>query len=336
MRLWIDITNSPHVLFFSQFIKDIEKHHDVIITSRPLANTLELLELGEFNYTIVGGHYGKKTINKIVGFGLRVRQLYNYLRNKHIDVAISHSSFYSPLVAKLLGARSIYLNDNEHAAGNFIAFKFSDIIMIPEFLDTEKIKRRGASGNKIVKYPGVKEGIYLWTNNYSTYKSNHSKKCIFLRPEPNTAQYYKGKTDFMDELIISLLSKYNVRLLPRNDIQLQYYKQNKFDGLFVHEQSLELSQIVKEADLFIGAGGTMTREMAILGIPTISIYQDELLQVDQYLINSGNMIHNKTPDFQFINQFMTRSTRQDPRDDLIRKGRDAYELIMDQIFMKSK
>ena len=66
------------------------------------------------------------------------------LRNKRVDVAVSQSSFHSPVVARLMGIRSIYLNDNEHAVGNVPAFACADQIMVPEFLATDSLTRQGA------------------------------------------------------------------------------------------------------------------------------------------------------------------------------------------------
>ena len=42
----------------------------------------------------------------------------------------------------------------------------------------------------------------------------------------------------------------------------------------------------------------MTRELAILGIPTISVYQDDLLEVDKFLLEENLMMHepNLKPD----------------------------------------
>jgi len=121
MKIWIDLSNSPHVNFFAGMIKELQEDHEVLLTSRPLSNTIELLELYGLRYHVVGKHYGQSNLKKIVGFVVRIFQLYIFLKNKAVDVAISHSSFYSPVVARLLGVRSIYLNDNEHAEGNRIS-----------------------------------------------------------------------------------------------------------------------------------------------------------------------------------------------------------------------
>ena len=99
-------------------IRELPKDHDFLLTCRPLANTTELLELSGFAHHVVGRQYGQSSLKKVAGFVIRILQLYSFLKKHQINVAISHSSFYSPVVARILGIRSIYLNDNEHAEGN--------------------------------------------------------------------------------------------------------------------------------------------------------------------------------------------------------------------------
>src|SRR5688500_5209978 len=44
MRIWIDVTNSPHVLFFRPLLELLRADgHDVRVTAREYAQTLELL-----------------------------------------------------------------------------------------------------------------------------------------------------------------------------------------------------------------------------------------------------------------------------------------------------
>jgi predicted glycosyltransferase len=247
-------------------------------------------------------------------------------------VAISHSSFYSPLVAKLIGARCIYLNDNEHAVGNRISFIFADRILVPEFLNNRKIQRQWGKLYKVIKYPGLKEGIYLWRYNERNSGRNHvdpnqDKKTIYIRPEPLTAQYYRGQLNFMDDLLVGLQSHVRVVMLPRTADQKAYYCQEKFKHIHLPNQSIDLTDFIKTCDLFIGAGGTMTREAAVLGIPTISIYQDELLDVDRYLINEGCMIHQKKITAELVLKYLARSEKKAPNQILLQKGESAYHLI---------
>ena len=224
------------------------------------------------------------------------------------------------------------MNDNEHAQGNRVSFVFADKIMVPEFLDLQKIQDQWAGPEKIIQYPGVKEGIYLWNykpsiyDNFEIDNSKH-KKFIFIRPEPWTAQYYQGETNFIDTLLLELKDTAKIMLLPRGDIQKDYYRQDKFAGITVLEKSISLTDIMANCDLFIGAGGTMTREAAVLGIPTISIYQDKLLDVDNFLIEKGSMIHKKKLDAEFVVNFLEDRSKRPPDKELLDKGKEAYELI---------
>jgi uncharacterized protein len=88
----------------------------------------------------------------------------------------------------------------------------------------------------------------------------------------------------------------------------------------VVETSLGLAEIIADCDLFIGAGGTMTREAAVLGIPTISIYQDDLLDVDRYLIEKGFMVHTGALTAGMVRDFLKQSSRKPADTQLLHKG----------------
>jgi uncharacterized protein len=327
MKIWFDLSNSPHINLFSELIKDLQKDHEVIITCRPLANTIDLLNIHGFEFTVIGRHYGKSFFQKIFGYPVRVWQLYRFLKNKKITVAVSQSSFHSPVAAWLLGVPAIYMNDNEHAMGNIPSFIFAKKILIPEFLDKKKVKKQMARDSKIIQYPGVKEGIYLWQS-----PINHGEKItIYIRPEPWVAQYYKGAVNFMDNLILYLKDKEKIVLLPRGKDQAVHYEDKKFEGITILKKSKTLGEIASDCKLFIGAGGTMTREMAVLGIPTISVYQDELLDVDKYLISKNMMIHNPDLTGEFIESILLKINHKEANQELLEKGRQAYKLIKQMI-----
>ena len=311
-------------------ISELQQDHEVIITCRSLANTIGMLNMLGLPYHEVGCHYGANRIKKGVGFLIRVSQLYGFLKKQKIDVAISHSSFYSPVVARLLRIRSIYLNDNEHAAGNKISFMFATTILVPEFFMSDKCRRQSGYQNKIVQYPGVKEGIYLADFKQNSHIVKPSKLEIFIRPEPWTAQYYRGSVNFLDNLILGLQDKYNIILMPRDDKQAEHYTRCCFhQGVTIPSEPLTLEAVAVRCSLFIGAGGTMTREAAVLGIPTISVYQSELLAVDRYLIDKGFMIHKPSLTSEFVDSFLHTTQRKPPSDDLLRKGSEAAHLIKD-------
>lgn len=337
MKIWFDLSNSPHINLFFDLIKELESEgNEVIITSRPLANTIQLLEQKGLKHKIVGKHYGKNILKKIYGFPVRIIQLKKFIQSiGEVNIAVSQSSFHSPVSAWLLGIPSVYTNDNEHALGNKAAFLFASQILLPQNLIFKSRFLNKFFIKKIKRYPGIKEGIYLWRLSERIYslrgKSNHLKNKIYFRPEPQTAQYYNGKMNFLDDTITELQNDYQIVILPRNTEQSNYYKDIKFHSVKVAEKPLEFTDIALDCMLFIGAGGSMTRELAVLGIPTISVYQDKLLEVDKLLIQKGLMIHEPDLTPQKLKEFLEKIYLNQMPNEFIEKGKSAYNLIKNTI-----
>ena len=82
----------------------------------------------------------------------------------------------------------------------------------------------------------------------------------------------------------------NIVAFPRDEKQKKLYKSL---NVFVPE-TIDSISLLYYADAMIGAGGTMNREAAVLGIPTVSCYPEHILGVDKYLIKKGRMIHTKS------------------------------------------
>ena len=332
MKIWFDLTNSPHINFFRDLIKDLEQEgHEVLITSRDAANTLDLLELYNMKYSIVGKYYGTKLSHKLMGSLVRVWELRNFVKKQKVDVGISQSSFCSAMAGYLAGVPTIYTNDNEHALGNKISFLFAKHIFIPEFIPVSKVTNLFVHKKKVTQYPGVKEGIYLWHKymDFKQTKSDHVK--IYYRPEPYYAQYYKGKTYFLDPVINELKKDYEFIILPRDKKQTEHYLSDEFKGITVCKKPLTFEEIANDCTLFIGAGGTMTREMAVIGIPTISVYQDSLLDVDKYLIGKGLMDHLPNLNASEIKQLVDNAVCKEADKSLLRLGIKAYNMIKNKI-----
>jgi uncharacterized protein len=329
MKIWIDLTNSPHINFFKPFIYNWTiEGHQIILTVRDLANTIQLVNQNGWEHTLIGGHVGKNRFKKVIYFPKRVYLLFRFLKRNRPDIGISHSSFYSPGVCRLLKIPSIYLNDNEYAKGNYLAFKFATLNMLPEPLSIVAKQLKWTDRYAIEFYPGIKEGIYLSQMKIGENDSQKSllRQKIYIRLEPWTAEYYKGKADFLDPIIRKLIRKHEVVLLPRNIEQIAHYKQREFEGIKICEDALDLETILNECRLFIGAGGSMTRELAYMGIPTLSVYQGALLSVDKYLIKNGILMYDSNPKIGFIEGLLEEPFHQISHI-LAAEGMKAYNLI---------
>lgn len=84
--------------------------------------------------------------------------------------------------------------------------------------------------------------------------------------------------------------------------------------------------------LFIGAGGSMTREMAVMEIPVISIYQAELLAVDRYLVDKGVMKINPGITYDEIRLFLNNIRKYRKEWLVLKEGEKSYSLILKLIY----
>jgi uncharacterized protein len=333
MKIWIDFINTPQVTFFVPFINEFKKdNHEVLLTCRDSGNTIDLLKQNNLSFHIIGLKVGKGIFQKLLFFPRRLIKLFFFIRNNRPDIAASQSSFYQPIVAKLLRIPCLYTNDNEHAKGNTFGFLFATNVILPVALKNEGFTRKWPLRSKLSFYPSVKEAIYLSQDPDLINKASGTKNKIYFRPEPWSAQYYTGPLNFFDSILLRLSTEYELIVLPRDKNQTEHYKQEKFSRLVVAQKPLNLFTIVTDCLLFIGAGGSMTREMAVLEIPVISIYQSELLCVDNYLVKKGLMKINPQITYEEIKNFLA-SFQKDKKDlSVLKEGEQSYALIKNLIY----
>ena len=137
--------------------------------------------------------------------------------------------------------------------------------------------------------------------------------------------------DFMDNMIIGLQRKCEVTILPRDSYQVNHYSNKKFGNANVSRKTIDIEKIAKECSLFIGAGGSMTREIALLGVPSISVYQDALLGVDKYLIENKIMQYDPEITLDKIFSIINSHTENKNQNIMMEKGEKAYNMIKEEI-----
>src|SRR5437764_10687454 len=116
MRVWIDLTNSPHVLVLRPVVELLrDRGHDVEVTARDFAQTLELCERFGIEPTVVGRHRGGRVVAKALGFASRSVALVHWARGRRFDVALGHGSNDVTVAAALLGVPSSTAFDYEWA-----------------------------------------------------------------------------------------------------------------------------------------------------------------------------------------------------------------------------
>ena len=328
MKIWIDFINTPQVSFWVPFIKKFkEQGCEILLTCRDSGNTVDLLKQNNFEFNIIGEKAGKGTFEKLLFFPKRLKALYSFIKKNKPDVAVSQSSFYQPVVARCLRIPCLYTNDNEHAKGNTFGFLFAREVLLPIALNKEKLTKKYPLRTKLTFYPSVKEAIYLSQEPEWIELISKPKTTIYFRPEPWSAQYYKGPLNFFDETLVKLSEEYRLVILPRDKNQREHYQQPKFERITVAEKPISLKDIVADCKLFIGAGGSMTRELAVLNIPVISIYQSDLLCVDKYLLEKGCIKVNPELTYQDVKSELSSENGKIPDLTVLKEGEKSFELI---------
>src|SRR5260221_13763079 len=75
-KIWIDIDNSPHVLFFIPIIEELkERGYEVMLIARDLYQVCELLDFFHLECQVIDGSYVKNRLMKVLGNCYRACQL---------------------------------------------------------------------------------------------------------------------------------------------------------------------------------------------------------------------------------------------------------------------
>lgn len=306
MRIWIDLANSPHVPFFRALIPEfVARGHQIEITARDFAQTVELAAKAGMTPHVVGGHGGGSITGKAGNLVGRAAALRKWARDRGFDLAVSHNSYAQIAAAAALGIRSVTLMDYEHQPANHLAFRLASRVIVPRAFPSAELRKYGASTRKVKRYKGTKEDVYLagfvpeaaFSETLRRLGVAGEDVLIVARPPAREALYHRFENELFDELLAALGSRDDVKviLLPRSDAQREDFAARKSPNMIMPREALDGSNLIAHADLVISAGGTMNREAAALGVPAASVYAGKWAAIDEELIREGRLkrIHSR-------------------------------------------
>jgi predicted glycosyltransferase len=314
VKVWFDILTPKQVMFFKPAVETLrEKGHELLCTSREYREANDLARLRQIDLMVVGKHGGAKKSQKLWQSANRIMKLTEIISAFKPDVAISFSSPEACRVAFGLGIRSIGFNDSPHAdAVAKLSVPLLDLLLCPWIIPYTSWIRYGVPRRSIIRYRGLDpiawlrrftHGPALTRTNYLPHKKgdNMSKKTILVRMEEAQASYiaFKQPTNatvkMLDRLINNLSDIANFFILCRYDDQKALIS-NRYPGkVTVIPDIVDGLALISQSDIFIGAGGTMTAEAALLGKPTISIAPSSFY-VEKYLLSHGLILKASGPE----------------------------------------
>jgi predicted glycosyltransferase len=296
-RIWIDLTNSPHVLFFRPILRRLdEAGSESVVTARDYAQTIGLLELYGIPHTVVGRHGGARIRGKMTGFARRSLTLARFGRATHgIRQTVSHGSNDLSVAAKLLRLHSTVLHDYEGATTmHRINFRLADKVMVPEVIPFAALSSLGLDVGRYRPYAGIKEQVSLADFDpdltvLAQLGLDAARPVAVLRPPATMSLYHRGLENRLFDDVVEYLQATDAQvvLLPRTPAQAAEF--SGAQAVTVPGTPVDGPSLVYAADLVVSAGGTMNREAALLGTPTWTTFAGEMGAVDRMLIDSGRM-----------------------------------------------
>jgi predicted glycosyltransferase len=298
MRIWIDLTNSPHVVVLRPVIERLRAEgHDVRITARDFAQTLGLLERYDLAHTAIGRHQGAGLAAKARGLASRSGALARWARrNGPFDVAFGHGSNDVTVAAALLRIPCSTTFDYEWATvQHTVNCRLAQAVVVPDVIPAERLERYGARG-KLRRYEGLKEEYALADFEpdpgvLGELGLDPAQPIAVVRTPPHVSLYHRFENDLFADVLQRLRGRQTV-VLPRTEAQRAELR----DGFMVPERAIDAQSLIAFADLVVSAGGTMNREAVALGTPVWTTFEGKLGAVDERLIAEGRLRRLESAD----------------------------------------
>ncbi len=299
MRVWVDFTNSPHVLVLRPVIDALRARGDeVSVTARDFAQTLGLCERFGIEHTAIGHHRGGSAARKALGLADRSLALARWARGRGFDLAIGHGSNDITVAAALLRIPCSTTFDYEWATvQHTVNCRLAQAVVVPEAIPPERLYRYGARG-KLHRYPGLKEEYYLadFTPDEAVLTElalDGARPIAVVRTAPEVSLYHRFENDLFGRLLDRLRGEQTV-VLPRTPQQREELE--RAGGFIVPRRAIDAQSLISYADVVVSAGGTMNREAVALGTPVFTVFEGRLGAVDEGLLADGRLRRLEHPE----------------------------------------
>jgi predicted glycosyltransferase len=325
LRVWFDLTNSPHVLVLRPLIEALRADGaEVAVTARDFAQTVALCERFGIDCTVVGRHRGAKLGAKAVGLADRSLALARFARGRKFDLAIGHGSNDVTVAALALRIPRSTMFDYEWAkVQHTVNCRLGNAVVVPEAIPPERLYPYGAKG-KIQQYAGLKEEYYLADFEPDPAVIDElgvdlAQPLAVVRTPPSVSLYHRFENDLFGDVLRHLREQAQVVVLPR--VADQRAELERAGGFIIPERAIDAQSLIAYSDVVVSAGGTMNREAVALGTPVYTTFEGRLGAVDEWLIGSGRMAKLASADEVVVTKrvggpeaALAGRTRRDPRE----------------------
>jgi uncharacterized protein len=297
MRIWFDMTASAHPVVFRPVISRMrERGHHVEITARDYAQTLGLLKLQGLDAVVFGRHAGASRARKVSALVSRTHQLHGWAKGR-FDLAVAHGSNDLALAAAWARIPAVNMFDYEFAIQQHnIGCRLARRVITPDAIPPSRLARFGATGEKLLQYPGLKEEYYLADFKpdptiLTRLGADPERVVVVVRPPPDVSLYHRKSNPLFPSVLRYIGDREDVQavVLPRTETQRANVMELGLRSVIVPQEAVDAQSLIAASDVVVSAGGSMNREGVALGVPVYTTYGGRLGGVDESLIRSGRL-----------------------------------------------
>jgi predicted glycosyltransferase len=321
MRVWIDLTNSPHVLVMRPVIEVLKaRGAEVEVTARDFAQTLALCDRFGIEHEAIGRHRGGRLGAKAAGLVDRSIALARWARRRRFDVALGHGSNDVTVAARLLRIPCTTTFDYEWArVQHTVNCRLAQAVVVPDAIPPERLRRYGATPAKLHAYAGLKEEYYLadFEPDEAVLHQlglDRDRPLAVVRTPPDVSLYHRFENPLFPRVLERLRPQAQIVVLPRTADQRAELQ--AAGGFAVPDEAIDAQSLIAHADLVVSAGGTMNREAVALGTPVFTTFEGRLGAVDAALIAQGRLRKLTDPEEIVVERrdgHRAPRVRRDPR-----------------------
>jgi len=325
------------IRFFDPVAEELRaKGHQVLATSRHYREVEEMATLIGIKLHFVGSRGGKDTYDQLKASIDRISSLLPIVVDFRPDVAVSAASSDCARIAFGLRIRHVAVNDSPHSviAGK-LALPLSCHLLTPWIIPYSAWSPFGLKRNEITRYRALDPVAWLKRPRYTrdSHSEGNGEPTILVRLEESYAPYMIGTNDSWPSMVLDKLASefkgYNLVALCRYQDQLESVKREFGHAYRVPERAMDGLSLIKGSDVFVGMGGTMTTEAALLGVPTVSAYQGSNLYTERYLLSKKLLL--KTQSLETMVRFVRKSLRSDYKSRCSRIAKTVLDSMEDPV-----
>lgn len=254
--------------------------------------------LWQIPHLLLGRHGGGSKVGKVVNLLQRSRQLARVMRDKAVTLAVSHGSRTQLMAAARLGIPALLMLDYEYTEAR-IFNTLATHLLIPAVIPDQRLAQAGFKLNKVIRYAGFKEEIYL--RDFvpdpafrETLGLDPRASLVTLRPPSLLGNYHDAGSEALFRACLEVFSaQQNVQCVIVNrtaaERRLLPEALCRRPNVRVLERAVDGLQLLWASDVVVSGGGTMNREAALLGVPTYSIFTGRRPYLDEYLQAAGRL-----------------------------------------------